>query len=147
MFRKKIEKLKAFANAQLSKYFPSVRWAVLLIVVPAFFIVIVYFFTIVIENIQAKFYLSVVESEKRLAPIKKDLPANAVVNYVSNRREPDDVINAEYVLIPVRIVEGLKPKRDLLVYHTFDTADIPKFKGYTLKKNYGNGVILFRRSE
>jgi len=70
-----------------------------------------------------------------------------MVNYVSNRKEPDDVINAEYVLIPVRIVEGLKPKRELLVYQTLDTAEMPKFEGYTLKKNYGNGLILFKRNK
>lgn len=147
LLSKKLKKFNAFADAQLSKYFPSVRGAVLLIVIPAFFIVIVYFFSILTEIVQGESYLSVVESEKRLAAIKQDLPAGAVVNYVSSRKEPDDVINAEYVLIPVRIVEGRKPRRDLLVYQTPDTAEVPKFKGYTLKKNYGNGVILFKRNE
>ena len=136
------------ADARIAKYFPAVRGAVLLIVIPAFFIVIVYFFSILTEVVQGKnAYDSVVECEKRLASIKKDLPVRAVVNYVSNRDEPDDLINAEYVLIPVRIVEGLKPKRDLLIYQTLDTAEIPKFEGYTLKKDYGNGVILFKRNE
>ena len=148
MFRKKLKNLTVFADAQLLKYFPAVRGAVLLIVIPALFIVIVYFFSIFSEVVQGKkTYDSVLECEKRLASIKKDLPATAVVNYVSNRKEPDDVINAEYVLIPVRIVEGLKPKRELLVYQTSDTAEMPKFEGYTLKKNYGNGVILFKRNE
>ena len=148
MFRKKLKNFIAFADAQLAKYFPAVRGAVLLIVIPAIFIVIVYFFSILTEVVQGKnAYDSVVECEKRLASIKKDLPVRAVVNYVSNRDEPDDLINAEYVLIPVRIVEGLKPKRDLLIYQTLDTAEIPKFEGYTLKKDYGNGVILFKRNE
>ena len=56
------------------------------------------------------------------------------------------MINTEYVLIPVRIVEGLKPKHELLVYQTINPTEIPKFKGYTLKKNYGNGVILYKRN-
>jgi len=148
LFRKKLKNFIAFADAQLAKYFPAVRGAVLLIVIPAIFIVIVYFFSILTEVVQGKnAYDSVVECEKRLASIKKDLPVRAVVNYVSNRDEPDDVINAEYVLIPVRIVKGLQPKRDLLIYQTVDAAEIPKFEGFALKKNYGNGVILFKRSD
>lgn len=148
MFRKNLKNLKIFADAQLSRFFPGVRGAVLLIVIPAFFIVTVYFFNILTEIVHGnKAFDSVLECEKRLASIKKDLPVTAVVNYVSNRKEPDDLINAEYVLIPVRIIEGLQPKRDLLIYQTLDTAEIPKFKGYALKKEYGNGVILFKRNE
>jgi hypothetical protein len=67
---------------------------------------------------------------------------NAVVNYVSNSRAPDDLINAEYVLIPVRLVRGPKPMHDLLVFQNFDTDEMPAFEGYTLKKNYGKGVIF-----
>jgi hypothetical protein len=148
LFKKKLKNLKAFGDARLAKYFPAVRGAVLLIVIPAFFIVTVYFLNILNEIVLGnKAYDSVLECEKRLASIKKDLPLTAVVNYVSNRKEPDDVINAEYVLIPVRIVRGLKPKHELLVYQASDTAEIPKFEGYTLEKNYGNGVILFKRNE
>ena len=148
MFRKKLKNLKALADARIAKYFPTVRGAVLLIVIPAFFIVTVYFFNILNEIVRGnKSYDSVVECEKRLAFVKKDLPVRAVVNYVSNRDEPDDVINAEYVLIPVRIVKGLQPKRDLLIYQTVDAAEIPKFEGFALKKNYGNGVILFKRND
>jgi hypothetical protein len=57
------------------------------------------------------------------------------------------LINAAYVLIPVRIIAGLKPKHDLLVYHNFNTAELPEFEGYALKKNYGNNVILFKRNK
>jgi hypothetical protein len=56
MIRKKLNKLKACADTQLSKYFPSVRRAVLLIVIPAFFIVIVYFFSILTEIIKDEDY-------------------------------------------------------------------------------------------
>ena len=126
-------------------YFPSVRGAVLLIVIPAFFIVIIYFFSILTEIVTGKIQIPVLEYETRLAAIKKDLPVNAVVNYVSNSKAPYDLINAEYVLIPVRIVKGLKPMHDLLVFQDFYTAEAPEFKGYTLKTNYGNGVMLFKR--
>jgi hypothetical protein len=143
--REHFNKLNAVKEALLAKYFPAVRGAVLLIVVPAFFVVVVYFFSILIEIARGEDYLSVVESEKRLAAIKKDLPDKALVNYVSDRKEPDDAINAEYVLIPVRLVEGRKPRRDLLVYQTPDIAKTRDFEGYTLIKNYGNGVMLFKR--
>jgi hypothetical protein len=49
MFRQKFIKLKSYADAQLSNYFPSVRGAVLLIVIPAVFIVPIYFFSILSE--------------------------------------------------------------------------------------------------
>ena len=145
MFREKFKKLKSYADAQLSNYFPAVRGAVLLIVIPAIFIVPIYFFSILTEIVSGEIEIPVLEYETRLAAIKKDLPANAVVNYVSNSTAPDDLIDAEYVLVPVRIVQGLKPMHDLLIFQNFNTAEIPEFEGYTLKKNYGNGVMLFER--
>jgi len=145
MFRKKFKKLKSYADAQLSNYFPSVRGAVLLIVIPAVFIVPIYFFSILTEIVTGKTHRPVLEYEARLAAVKKDLPVNAVVNYVSNSTAPDDLIDAEYVLVPVRIVKGLRPMHDLLVFQNFGTAELPEFEGYTLKTNYGNGVMLFKR--
>jgi len=147
MISNKLNKIKAWADAQLSKYFPTVRGAVLLIIIPAFFIVIIYFISIVTEIIKDEEYRSVVDYEARLAAIKQDLPPNAVVNYVSNSKAPDDLINAAYVLIPVRMVEGLKPMHDLLVFQNFNSAKLPEFEGYTLKHNYGNGVVLFKRNK
>jgi len=145
MFRKRFKKLKSYAAAQLSNYFPAVRGAVLLIVIPAIFIVPIYFFSIFTEIVTGKTHRPVREYEFRLAALKKDLPVNAVVNYVSNSTAPDDLIDAEYVLIPARIVKGLKPMHDLLVFQNFDTTEIPEFEGYALKTNYGNGVMLFKR--
>jgi hypothetical protein len=147
MLRKKFNKFKSRADAQLSKYFPAVHGAVLLIVIPAFFIVIIYFISILTEIIKDEEYRSVVDYEARLAAIKQDLPPNAVVNYVSNSKAPDDLINAAYVLIPVRMVEGLKPMHDLMVFQNFNSAKLPEFEGYTLKHNYGNGVVLFKRNK
>ena len=145
MFGKKIKKLKSYIDAQLSNYFPAVRGTVLLIVIPAIFIVPIYFVSILAEIVTGKTHRPVLEYENRLAAIKKDLPVNAVVNYVSNSKAPYDLINAAYVLIPVRIVEGPKPAHDLLIFQNFDAAEIPKFEGHTLKKDYGNGVMLFKR--
>ena len=147
MISKKLNKIKIWADAQRSKYFPAARGAVLLIVIPAFFIVIIYFISILTEIIKDEEYQSVVDYEARLAAIKQDLPPNAVVNYVSNSEAPDDLINAAYVLIPVRMVEGLKPMHDLLVFQNFNSAELPEFEGYIVKHNYGNGVVLFKRNK
>jgi hypothetical protein len=147
MFRGKFKKLKSYADAQLSNYFPAVRGAVLLIVIPAIFIVPIYFFSILTEIVTGKTHRPVLEYEIRLAAIKKDLPVNAVVNYVSNSKAPDDLIDAEYVLVPVRLVKGLSPKHDFLVFQNFDAVAMPEFEGYTLKKDYGNGVMLFKRKK
>lgn len=147
MFSNKIKKLISYADAQLSKYFPSVRKAVLIIVIPAFIIVMIYFFNVATEVATGKKYRDVLEYEKRLAGIKKDLPLKAVVNYVSNSNAEYDLINAEYVLIPVRVVAGLKPRHDFLIYQSFSQVKKPDFKGYSLKKNYGNGVMLFKRNK
>ncbi len=147
MVTEKLAALKSSFEGRLNRYFPSVRGAVFLIVIPAVFIVPIYFFSILSEIVTGKTHRPVLEYENRLAAVKKDLPVNAVVNYVSNSTAPDDLINAEYVLIPVRIVKGLKPMHDLLVFLNFDTADPPEFEGYILKKNYGNGVILFKRNQ
>jgi hypothetical protein len=97
--------------------------------------------------VTGKKYRPVLVHEKRLAAVKKDLPAAAVVNYVSDSKEQGDLINTEYVLIPVRVVGGLKPRHDLLIYQGFNTAKRPEFEGYALKKDYGNGVILFGRKK
>ena len=147
MFREKFKKLKSDADAQLSNYFPAVRGAVLLIVIPAIFIVPIYFFSILTEIVSGEIEIPVLEYEIRLAAIKKDLPVNAVVNYVSNSEAPDDLIDAEYVLVPVRLVKGLEPMHDFLVFQNFETVPTPEFEGYTLKKNYGNGVMLFKRNK
>jgi hypothetical protein len=147
MFGKNLKKLKSYIDAQLSNYFPAVRGTVLLIVIPAIFIVPIYFVSILAEIVTGKTHRPVLEYENRLAAIKKDLPVNAVVNYVSNSKAPDDLIDAEYVLVPVRLVKGLEPMHDFLVFQNFETTDMPDFEGYTLKKDYGNGVMLFKRDK
>ena len=143
----KLINLKPYLQDRLTRYFPSVRGGVLLIVIPSLLIVTVYFLSILREIVTAKNHQAVINYENRLAPLKKDLPAHAVVNYVSNSKAPDDLINAAYVLIPVRMVEGLKPMHDLMVFQNFNSAKLPEFEGYTLKHNYGNGVVLFKRNK
>jgi hypothetical protein len=147
MVKEKIEIFKAYCKARTNRYFPSVRGAVLLIVVPAFFIVPVYFLTVVKEIVVDKRFSPGIYYEERFAAVRQDLPAHASVNFVSDQHtENGDFLYVRYALVPARMVKGLKPAHDLLVVQYLNTPGIPGFKDYQLLKNYGNGVMLFRRS-
>jgi hypothetical protein len=146
MVKEKIEIFKSYCKTRINRYFPSVRGAVLLIVVPAFFIVSFYFLQIVKEIIIDKRRDIGVSYEERFAAVRQDLPAHAPFNYVSDINDHNDFFFARYALIPARLVLGLKPSYDLLVVQYLNTPGNPSFKGYELLKNYGNGVMLFKRS-
>ncbi len=147
MVKEKIEIFKAYYQARINRYFPSVRGAVLLIVVPAFFIVTFYFLTVVKEIIIEKKIGPGAHYEERFAAVRQDLPAHAPFNYVSDHPDQSvDFLYARYALVPARLVRGLKPSHNLLVVQCLNTPEIPSFKGYKLLKNYGNGVMLFKRS-
>lgn len=148
MAKEKIETFKAACKARMQRHFPSVRGAVLLIVIPALFIVPVYFLTVVKEIIVDKRFGPGVYYEERFAAVRPDLPAHASVNFVSDQQhiENGDFLYVRYALVPARMVKGLKPAHDLLVVQYLNTPGIPSFKGYQLLKNYGNGVMLFKRS-
>lgn len=87
-----------------------------------------------------------IDYEKRFAALKKDLPGHAFVNFVSNQDPIRDYFAARYVLIPARLLRGLEPQQNYLVAQFSDQTKPPDFKGYTLKKDYGNGVMLYSRS-
>lgn len=147
MVKEKIENFKTYCKARIERYFPSVRGAVFLIVVPAFFIVTVYFLTVIKEIIIDKRFGPGAYYEERFAAVRQDLPAHASVNFVSDQQhtENGDFLYVRYALVPARMVRGLEPAHDLLVVQYLNTPGIPSFKGYKLLKNYGNGVMLFRR--
>jgi len=145
MSKEKLAALKAAFKDRLNRHFPSVRGAVLLIVIPAFFIVTFYFLTIIKEVVIDKKRGLTISYEERFAAVKPDLPAHAPVNYVSDQSDPQDFVYVRYVLVPARLVKGPEPAHDLLVVQYLDTPEIPGFKGYDLQKNYGNGVMLFKR--
>ena len=146
MVKEKIEIFKSYYKNRINRYFPSVRGAVLLIVVPAFFIVPFYFLKIAKEIVIDKTRDIGYYYEERFAAVSQDLPAHAPFNYVSDISSSSDFLFARYNLVPARLVRGLKPSHDLLVVHYLNTKRIPSFKGYKLFKNYGNGVMLFKRS-
>ncbi|CAB1074543.1 hypothetical protein D1AOALGA4SA_2362 [Olavius algarvensis Delta 1 endosymbiont] len=147
MAKREVEVFKAYCQSIMKRFFPSVRGAVLLIVIPAFFIVPVYFLTVVKEIIVDKRFGPGVSYEDRFAVVRKDLPAHAPVNFVSDHPDKSvDYLYVRYALVPARIVRGLKPMHDLLIAQYLNTPGIPSFEGYQLLKNYGNGVLLFKRS-
>ena len=145
MFPETIKNLKSYLKKKIDNFFPNLRWAAVLIVFPAVVIVPIYFYSILSEIITKPEVDPVVVYENRFAPLKKDLPAGAVFNYVTDQKLLKDVILARYVLVPARMVRGLEPKQNHLVVSHMETAGVPHFDGFTLKKNYGNGVMLFKR--
>jgi hypothetical protein len=148
MVIEKVEIFQAYCQARMRRYFPSVRGAVLLIAVPALFIVPIYFLTVVKEIVVDKRLSPGIFYEKRFAAVRQDLPAHALVNFVSDQQQVEngDFLYVRYALIPARLVKGLKPAQDLLVVQYLNTPGIPSFNGYRLSKDYGNGVMLFKRS-
>jgi len=138
--------IKLYLENKLNRYFPAVRGGVWLIVVPAIFIVIFYFFNAFREIVIKKERSKMIGYEKRFAALKKDLPQHVFVNFVSDRNSSRDYFAARYVLIPARLLRGIKPQHNYLVVQVSDQTKLPNFKGYTLKKDYGNGVMLFSRS-
>lgn len=146
MFPETIKKLKSYPQKKIDKFFPNLRWAAVLIVLPAVVIVPVYFYSILSEIITKPEVDPVIVYEKRFASVKKDLPAGAVFNYITDQKLLKDVILARYVLVPARMVRGLEPKQNHLVVSHMETAGVPHFDGFAIQKNYGNGVMLFKRS-
>jgi hypothetical protein len=142
------EKLKTnthYLKKNFLKFFSPVRWTVYLIILPAFFVVNIYFLNILTEFAIGEKLSPTIGYELRLAPLRKDLPAHGYVNYISDQKEEDDYIVARYALIPARVIKGLKPKTDYLVVQYLETDKIPSFEEYTLYRDYGNGVMLFKR--
>jgi len=140
------EKIKSYLKSRINKFFPGVRWPVLLIVIPALLIGIYNLLDILSEVVIEKRRSEAADYENRFASIQKDLPANTSVNYVTDQENDSDYIHVRYALIPARMVSGLSPRHEYLVVQYLNSAKIPNFEGYTLQKNYENGVMLFQRS-
>jgi len=141
-----LEKIKSFLEIRINRYFPAARWPVILIVIPALLIGTYTLLQIFSEVAIQKKRSKTVAYMKRFAPVQKDLPAYAYVSYVSDQEFSWDYILVRYALIPARIDRGLASGHEYLVAQYLESANIPQFEGYTLKKNYQNGVMLFQRS-
>ena len=146
MVKDKFETFQSYCKTAKHRYFPSVRGAVLLIVIPALVIIPVYFLTIVKEIVIDKRRDEGAAYEERFVAVWQDLPPLAPFNYISDYDHSSDFLFARYALIPGHMVLGPEPAQDLLVVQNLTTPGIPSFKGYKLLKDYGNGVMLFKRS-
>ena len=146
MVKDRFEIFRSYGKAIIHRYFPSVRGAALLIVFLAIIIVPIYFLTVVKEIVIDKRSDIGAAYEERFAAVRRDLPAHAPFNYVSDYIQHEDFFFARYALIPARLVLGLEPAYELLVVQYLTTPGVPEFEGYRLLKNYGNGVMLFKRS-
>lgn len=136
---------KLYLQKKFNRHFSCVRAGVWLIVLPAIVIVVLYFFSSFYEIVIKKERSKMIDYEERFAALREDLPENAFVNFVSSQDSARDYFAARYVLIPVRLLRGLEPRHDYLVALFSDPAQRSGFKGYQLKKDYGNGVMLFSR--
>lgn len=137
---------KSFIKNLYDRYFPTIRWQALLILLPALVIGLYNFLDVFSEVVFEKRRSPTAVYASRFAPIQKDLPANAAVNYATDQKWAPDFILARYAVIPARLKYGLKPRFEFLVAHYPGPGKIPEFDGYKLKKNYQNGVMLFQRS-
>jgi hypothetical protein len=147
MIKKKSKQIVSGLEKLRATHLTAKRAALLLIVVPACVIAITYCFSILTEVVNNIKPLKVVEYENRLAPLKKDLPLNSLVNYVSKQKKARrNFYIARYIMIPSRIVKGKKPKHKYLIVETPEGDRAPAYKGYTLNRNYGNGLFLFKRN-
>ena len=93
--------------------------------------------------------------EKRFKGLKEMLSSHNVVGYITNKCLKDLTADAEatmgyyltqYTLSPVIVVND--PERQLVVGNFHNTATIPKIstkRNLILLKDFGNGVMLFRR--
>lgn len=146
MLEQKAKQLMSSLEVKRARYLTSTRAAVLLIVFPTCLVVIIYCFSILADVVNGKVNLKVSNYENRLALLKKDLPFYSRVNYISDLKSGPNFFIVRFVLIPARIVRTQKPEHKYLIADLFDTAKTPVIKGYTLKKDYGNGLFLFIRN-
>jgi hypothetical protein len=85
--------------------------------------------------------------ERRLAAVKHDLPADGMVGFVSDLKDPGVLLATQYALVPNMIVE--RPPSGFVVANLsrpMDYAEFGRARGLTLIRDYGYGVVLYRRT-
>lgn len=97
--------------------------------------------------------------EQRFQPVRAALPARGVVGYVGRtdtarhtpaEREASSLLDfkryllAQYALAPVVLIESTEPE---LVVGNFGSWRAPSTPpGFRIERDFGNGLVLFRRS-
>jgi len=90
-----------------------------------------------------------IDQERRFAPVREIVPANALVGYVSDlATDPTLLLTAQYALAPRLVVKS--PTSDWVIGNFArpqDFAAYARAHGLTLVKEFPDGVILFRKSK
>jgi hypothetical protein len=98
------------------------------------------------NKVQANAY-QVGTEERRFAAVKNDLPKDGMVGYVSDLKDAGVLLATQYALVPSLIVE--RPPSGFVVANLsrpMDYAEFGRSRGLTLIKDYGYGVVLYRRA-
>jgi hypothetical protein len=85
--------------------------------------------------------------EQRFAALKRDLPADGMVGYVSDLSDNGILLAAQYALVPILIVEH--PPTGLVIgsfSRPMDYAVFGRARGLTLIRDYGDGITLYRKA-
>jgi hypothetical protein len=85
--------------------------------------------------------------EERFGGVKRAIPANTVVGYVSDVSQPAVLSAAQYGLAPILVVDD--PGRDWVVGNfskQLDYAEFGRARQLTPVKDFSNGVVLYRRA-
>jgi len=85
--------------------------------------------------------------EDRFAALKRAIPANTVVGYVSDVSQPAVLSAAQYGLAPILVVDDAG--REWVVGNfskLLDYAEFGRARNLTVVKDFSNGVVLFRRA-
>ncbi len=89
-----------------------------------------------------------IDQERRFAPVREIVPADALVGYVSDLGTDSTLLlTAQYALAPRLIVKN--PTSDWVIGNFARRQDFAAFArghGLILVKEFPDGVILFRRS-
>jgi hypothetical protein len=85
--------------------------------------------------------------EQRFTALKRSLPANTVLGYVSDLQQPAILSAAQYWLAPFVIVDDAGREWVLGNFtRPLDYAEFGKKRKLTLVKDFSNGVVLFRKA-
>ncbi|HTM47426.1 MAG TPA: hypothetical protein VL285_02015 [Bryobacteraceae bacterium] len=84
--------------------------------------------------------------EQRFAAVKRELGSNAVAGYVSDLSDPGILLSAQYALAPVLLVDDA-PHQFVIgnFSRPMDYAGFGRERRLTTVKDFGGGVILFRK--
>jgi hypothetical protein len=90
--------------------------------------------------------------DQRFEPLRKILPRHGRVGYLSNVVGEDfsvgSIYSARYALAPLVLVEGSDTPLVIANFHFRDNdSEKLHLKGYSLIRNFGNGLFLFKKED